>query len=108
MNEDKTRTLLKDSLLQTSAAFTDELMQKIEAQAQLYRVLKRWFVIACMACMFPIGVVGLMKLPPVIEVYEFHLPTPPLLLRIAIIIPLLIVLNRMITLRGQLKNLFSS
>ena len=108
MNEDETRVLLKDSLLHTSAFFTDELMQKLEKQLHFYRVFKRWLMISCVACWLLMIGVWFIKLPPVIEIYQFHLTTPPLPVRVAVIISVLIVLNRMITLRRQLKMLFFS
>lgn len=108
MNEHKTRTLLKDSLLQTSTVFTDEVMQKLEKQLHFYRVFKRWFTVFCAACLLLMAGAWFMKLPPVIEVCQFHLPTPPLPARVVIIIIALIILNRMITLRRELKMLFFS
>jgi uncharacterized protein YacL len=50
MNEEKTRELIKESLLKTSDGFTDKLMEKVERQHTQAKSAKVHFFLTCMTC----------------------------------------------------------
>lgn len=105
MNEDKTGKLIKESLLHPSDQFTDELMQKVEAYQRIRNLFTRVFTLSCFGCALFLFFVFVIKIPTTIDLLKFHVKLPPLSIKVAGIVFVLVIFNRLLMLREKLLTI---
>jgi hypothetical protein len=103
MNEDKTRDLIKDSLLHTSDQFTENFMRRVEFRDSLRRNFFRIFVISCLCCMIFVFLISKIKSNFAFPYIQLHIPH--LTIQISGVLFVFALLNRLILLREKILKL---
>lgn len=100
MNEDKTRELLRESLLKTSDGFTDELMRKVEVQKLISKRMNLHFRLAGICCIALLLLTSLY--PSAMDQLEKQINLSPTAMRIVTLLISLLLLHKLIRLRSIL------
>ena len=100
MTDNETRKLIQKSIIKTSDKFTDELMFKVELQKYSEKKIKTHFLIACLICVALACFI--FKLSSNISLFDVHLNLPPIVIRVLGSLFIFIMLNRLISLKGEL------
>jgi len=101
MNDNKTKELIQKSVLQTSDAFTKELMEKIEFKKSQVKAIRKALIIACISS--TVLLILITMVPLHFSLFHYQVKLPSIMIKIAGSVFVFTLLNKLLSLRSELS-----